>query len=350
MAVFNIAGALANKANEPERAYARLLVYDRIDPTDASLDWLEERSVEVIRGPALWESPPHRYSEDEIIDAASTCTAVMGASGARFTRQVIQSLPNLKFISKFGIGVETIDVDAASERGILVSNTPDDLSIKAVAEHTVGFILGLKKNFLYWTPQYLRSGGWRPGHFSEVLIDCTIGLVGLGRIAREVVKRLAGWEVRILAHDPFVTDPPAGVIMTDLSRLLAESDVISLHASSTIGNPPLLDAAGLVQMKRSAILINVGRSRLVDTGALRDALNEGRIAGAGIDVFDIEPPDPRDPLFECPNTMFSPHAAAWTRVGLERTGWQGARNLWDMMRGERNSLVINSPTVTRPHE
>ena len=322
----------------------RVLVYDRIDPSDMSLDWLESLSVDITRGRALWESI-YRYNEDEIIAAAAECDAVMGASGARFTRRVIEALPDLKFISKFGIGVETIDMDAAAERGILVSNTPDQFNIDAVAEHTIAFILGLEKNFLNWTPQYMQAGGWRPGYFSDVLLNKTIGLIGLGRIAREVVKRLAGWQVKICAYDPFVTSAPPEVTMVDLPTLLAQSDIISLHASPNADNKRLINANTLSQMKKTALLINVGRAWLVDSAALREAIIHGQIAGAAIDVFDIEPPDPKDPLLRCPNVMFSPHAASWSRTGLERIGWQGARNLWSMLQGEITSFILNSHVV-----
>jgi len=318
----------------------RLFVYDRIDPTDASLDWLESKGVMITRGPALWQTVG-RYSEDAIIAEASSHDAVMGASGARFTRRVIQALPQLRFISKFGIGVETIDIAAASERGVLVSNTADPLSIQAVAEHTLGFILGLRKNHLHWTAQYMQAGGWRPGYFSDVLVGSKVGLIGLGRIAREVVKRLAGWDVIIQAYDPYVTDPPPGVTMTDLPKLLAESDVVSLHAAPSGDNKHIINAAALSAMKPTAILINVGRAWLVDAAALRDALMNEQIAGAAVDVFDVEPPDPEDPLFKCHNAMFSPHAAAWTRSGLEHTGWNGARNLWAMMSGETCPHIVN---------
>jgi D-3-phosphoglycerate dehydrogenase / 2-oxoglutarate reductase len=324
---------------------ARLFVYDRIDPSDASLDWLEQNGIRVTRGHALWQNA-YRYSEDEVISAAQGHDAVMGASGARFTRRVIEALPELRFISKLGIGVETIDMAAAGARGILVSNTPNDLSIQAVAEHTVGFVLGLTKNMLHWTPQFMQSGGWRPGYFSEVLVDKTIGLIGLGRIAREVVKRLKGWDMKIVAYDPFIADLPEGVTMTDLPTLLGSSDIVSLHASPNPDNRHIINAGALARMKKSALLINVGRAWLVDTVALRHALMERVIAGAALDVFDVEPPDPNDHLFRCPNTLFSPHAATWARTALEHTGWQGARNVWSMVNGEESPFILN-PEVIR---
>ena len=329
-------------AVSPKRA--RLFVYDRIDPSDASLDWLERQNIAVTRGHALWQSA-YRYSEEEVISAAYGHDAVMGASGARFTRRVIEALPELRFISKLGIGVETIDMAAACARGVLVSNTPNELSIQAVAEHTIGFMLQLTKNALYWTPRYMQSGGWRPGYFSDVLVDKTIGLIGLGRIAREIAKRLAGWDTKILAYDPFITDAPEGVTMTDFPTLLGSSDIVSLHASPSADNRHLINATALANMKKSALLINVGRAWLVDTVALRNALMDGTIAGAALDVFDVEPPDPNDPLFQCPNTLFSPHVAAWARTALEHTGWRGAQNVWSMVNGEKSPYILNPEVV-----
>jgi D-3-phosphoglycerate dehydrogenase len=319
----------------------RVFVYERIDPSDASLLWLEDRGVHIGRGQALWRQPVGRYRDDEIIEAARGYDAVMGASGARFSRRVIEALPGLRAISKFGVGVETIDLAAATERGILVSNTPDETYAMAVAEHALALILGLKKQLPNWNAQYMRSGGWRPGFFAELLFDNTVGLIGLGRIGREVASRLAGWGVKILAYDPYVTNTPQGVTSTDLRTLLAEADVVSLHATPSSENHHLIDAAAFARMKPGAILINVGRASLVDTAALTEALASGRIAGAAVDVYDVEPPNPADPLFGCPNALFTPHAASWTRSGVEKTGWRAARNLWAMLSGEGQADIVN---------
>lgn len=320
---------------------ARVFVFERIDPTERSLDWLRERGLELTLGRAMWDVPFRSYTEDEIIEEAQGFEAVMGASGAHFTRRVIEALPRLRFISKFGIGYDSIDVAAATARGILVTNTPDKLDALAVCEHTIACILALKKKLLTWTPDYMRAGGWRAGDFSGFLNGTTLGIVGFGQIGRGVAERLAGWNVRILAHDPYVTDAPSGVKLTDLDRLLAESDIVTLHATPNVDNRHMIDAARLAQMKKGSVLVNAGRASLVDYGALREALSKGHLGGAALDVFEVEPPRTDDPLFSMENVLVTPHTAAWTYDGVQSLGWHGARNLWAMLSGEGHADIVN---------
>ena len=183
----------------------RALVFEQYEPTGKSLDWLRDRGGDLTLGYALWQTPFWRYSEDEFIAAAQGRIAVMGASGTRITRRVIEALPELRFISKFGIGVDSIDIDAATEQGVLVANTPEDSQVTTVCEHAIALMLALKKQVLVWTPEFMRQAGWRGMVFSSPMLGATVGIVGLGRIGRGVAERLTGWGVRILAYDPFVT-------------------------------------------------------------------------------------------------------------------------------------------------
>jgi D-3-phosphoglycerate dehydrogenase len=319
----------------------RALVFEQYEPTGKSLDWLRERGGELTLGYALWQTPFWRYSEDEFIAAAQGRIAVMGASGTRVTRRVIEALPELRFISKFGIGVDSVDVDAATEHGVLVANTPEESQVTTVCEHAIALMLALKKQLLVWTPEFMRRGGWRGTVFSSSMLGTTVGIVGLGRIGRGVAERLAGWGVRVLAHDPFVNAAPSGVTLTDLPTLLESSDVVTLHATPTADNRHLIDRQAFARMKPTAILINTGRGSLVDYVALRQALASGAIAGAALDVYEREPPDAADPLFSMPNVICTPHVAAWTWDGLQNVGWHGARNLWAMISGEGEADIVN---------
>lgn len=319
----------------------RAFVFERIDPTEKSLDWLRERGLALTLGRAMWDVPFRSYSEDEIIEQAQGFEAVMGASGAHFTRRVIEALPQLRFISKFGIGYDSIDIGAATARGILVTNTPDKLDALAVCEHTIACILALKKQLLTWTPDYMRAGGWRAGDFSGFLNGTTLGIIGFGQIGRGVAERLAGWNVRILAHDPYVTEAPHGVELTDLDRLLSEADTVTLHATPNADNKHMIDAARLARMKQGSLLVNAGRASLVDYGALRDALASGHLGGAALDVFEQEPPQNDDPLFSMKNVLVTPHTAAWTYDGVQSLGWHGAKNLWAMLSGDGHADIVN---------
>lgn len=326
---------------------ARVLVFEQMDPTDRSIDWLREKGLELTLGKRMWDRGFQRYTEDQIIAAAKGHVAAMGASGAHFTRRVIEALPGLRFISKFGMGYDSIDVDAASERGILISNTPDDFNLLAVAEHTIACMLALKKQLLVWTPAFMRNGGWRGDIFARYLAGNTVGIVGLGRIGRAVAERLAGWRVDIIAYDPFIEDAPPNVSLVDLVSLLERSDIVTLHATPNADNRHLIDAAALARMKPTALLVNTGRASLVDYGALRQALAAHRIGGAALDVYETEPPAPDDPLFSAGNVLVTPHSAAWTAETLESMGWHGARNLWSMISGEGSADIVNPEAKSR---
>lgn len=337
---------LTSDRNEQPRW--RAFVFEQFEPTGTSLDWLRQRGGKLTIGYGLWQTPFWRYSEDEFIAAARGHVAVMGASGTRITRRIIEALPELRYISKFGIGTDSIDVQAATERGILVANTPQDLQVTTVCEHTIALTLALKKQLLVWNPEFMRHGGWRGTIFSSSMLGATFGIVGFGRIGRGVAERLAGWGVSILAYDPHVRRAPAGVTLTDLATLLQSSDVISLHAAPTPDNRRLIDAKALARMKSSAIVVNTGRGWLLDYDALKQALASGTIAGAALDVYEREPPDPADPLFAMPNVLCTPHVAAWTLEGVQNVGWHGARNLWAMISGEGTADIVNPEARARP--
>jgi len=318
-----------------------VLAFERYDPTDKSLDWLVEQGLRVKRGHALWEMPFQRYSEDELIAQAQGCIALMGASGTRISRRVIESLPELRFISKYGIGFDSIDMEAATECGVLVSNTPNDFQIFTVSEHAVAMMLALAKQFWTWTPEFMRQGGWRGLTHSATLRGATVGIVGLGRIGRGVAQRLSGWEAKILGYDPYLTQAPEGVEMVDLKALISRSDFITLHAAPGPDNRNMLNREAFAAMKPNAYVVNTGRGSLIDYVALREALETKRIAGAALDVFDVEPPRVDDPLFRYPNVICSPHVAAWTTEGTAGIGWHAARNLWAMISGEGHADIVN---------
>lgn len=318
-----------------------VLAFERYDPTDTSIDWLRQQGMRVKAGHPLWVMPFQRFSEDELIAEAADCVALMGASGTRISRRVIEALPQLRYISKFGIGVDSIDIDTATERGILVSNTPNDFQIFTVSEHAIALMLALAKQLSTWTPEYMRQGGWRGLTHSVTLKGATVGIVGLGRIGRGVAQRLAGWEAQILGCDPYLREAPAGIELVALNDLIAQSDFITLHASPSAENRHMLNADAFASMKPTAFVINTGRGSLIDYPALRAALAARQIAGAALDVFDQEPPNVDDPLFRAPNVICTPHVAAWTAGGTESIGWHAARNLWAMISGEGHADIVN---------
>jgi len=328
-------------------AAPRVFVFERFDPTEKSLDWLRGRGVELTLGYALWQAPFWRYTEDELIAAAKGHVGLMGASGTRITRRVIESLPELRFVSKFGIGVESIDLAAATAHGVVVTNTPEDSQVTTVCEHAIAMMLALQKQFRTWTPEFMRSGGWRGTVYSAPMLGATVGIIGFGRIGRGVAQRLAGWGTRILAHDPYVREAPEGVTLVGLPTLLEQSDIVTLHATPTAENRKLIDRGALERMKPTALLINTGRGWLLDFAALRECLAAGRLAGAALDVYETEPPDPADPLFALPNVICTPHVGAWTFEGTQNVGWHGARNVWALLGGEGKADIVNPEALAR---
>lgn len=298
--------------------------------------------VEVDVGYAVWDVEPHPFSPAELIARAHGHVGLMGGTGNRLTAEVLEQLPGLRYISKFGIGYDNIDIEAATRQGILVTNTPVRESYEAVPEHAIALMLALLKHLRTWTPEYIRAGGWRNDTaWASNLQGSTVGIVGFGRIGRGVAQRLQGWKVSLLAFDSAAGIPEFGVRLVDLDTLLRESDVVTLHAAATPENRHLIDSRALTLMKRSAILINTGRGSLLDLDALVSALVEGRIAGAGIDVYEPEKPARDHPVFRLPNLVATPHTAAWTLEMAIAVGRRAAENMWQMLNGEVPQDLVN---------
>ncbi|MGD9958067.1 phosphoglycerate dehydrogenase [Nocardioides sp.] len=322
-----------------------VLVHEILDPSGDSLTWLEDRGVRVDRGVTTWSA--ETLSEDELIERGKGHVALMGASTHRITRRVIEELPDLAFISKYGIGVDAIDVEAATEHGVLVTNTPVVENVEAVAEYTIAVMLALRKQLLFYTTDRLRSGGWRtPEAWGDFVWRRTIGLVGYGRIGRAVARRLQGWDVELIVYDPYQVIDDPGVRQVGLEDLLRASDVVSLHALATAENRHMIDEAALALMKPSAILVNSARGSLVDLDALHDALKDDRLAGAALDAYDGEPPEVDHPVFSLPRVIATPHASAWVKETFQRISQQGAENLYLALTGQEPEFSVN-PSVFR---
>lgn len=341
---------LSSTRRRPRSEAAGRTVYV-YDPMDEPLDWLRDHGIVVTQGAPVHSTGQARpkIPEDELIERARGHAALMGASGTRITRRVMQALPELGYISKLGIGCEIIDLQAATELGVMVTNTPVHREVEVVAEHAIALMLGLLKQLQWYGRDRLRAGGWKdPDHMSGSVQGATIGIVGLGKIGRAVARRLGGWDARLVGADVAQVPPPAGVEVLSLERLLAESDIVTLHAPGlAAGSPPLLDDRRLGLMKRSAILVNAARGNLVDTDALVRRLRDGLLAGAAIDVFDPEPPDRAHPLLALPNVLLTPHAAAWNRPLRSEMALMAYENLWEMFDGRVPAHLVNTDVLER---
>lgn len=268
--------------------------------------------------------------------------ALIVRSNTQVTAEVLEGASRLAVVARAGTGVDNIDVDAATRRGILVVNAPTSNTV-AVAEHTLGLMLALARHI----PQAdarLHHGQWEKRQFmGSELRDKTLGLVGLGRVGAAVAARARAFEMRIIAHDPFVAPERAqrlGVEMVGLEELLQQADYVSLHVPSTERTRGMIAARELGLMKRSAYLINCARGDLVALDDLAQALCQGRIAGAALDVFPDEP-QVSPTLLACPNLVLTPHLGASTYEAQSGAALQAAQQVVDVLAGRQPRYPVN---------
>jgi D-3-phosphoglycerate dehydrogenase / 2-oxoglutarate reductase len=259
------------------------------------------------------------------------------------TRKVLEKArPKLKVLSKYGIGVDKIDVKSATEFGIPVLFTPG-VNHTTVAEHTFLLLLALEKNMLYHCDS-TREGTWKRKTGHEIL-DKTIGIIGLGRIGKEVAIRAKAFGMKILAYDPY-TDAKFladhGITqMKTIENLIRQSDIVSLHMNLTDENRHLINAKRLQLFKKDAILLNCSRGELVDTNDIVAALKSGQLGGYGTDVLDHEPPAADHPLLKLPNCIVTPHVASRTYESVVRQATTAVENLILAMNGEKPIAQVN---------
>ncbi|MCX7044809.1 MAG: 2-hydroxyacid dehydrogenase [Candidatus Sumerlaeota bacterium] len=265
---------------------------------------------------------------------------------APVSRRFIESAKRLKVIAVLRGGTENVDVAFATARGIAVLNTPGRLA-RAVAECTMGLILTEIRN-LARAHARLVQGRWERAFPNSVeipeLLGKTAGLVGYGAVAQLVAHYLQAFGARIIAYDPYFKGDPAPAKLADLETLLRESDIVSLHARLTKETERMIGAAQFAMMKPSAVLVNTARSGLVDEAALVQALQDRRIMGAALDVFDVEPLPPDHPLLKLDNVTLTPHMAGSTVDGFRNSPRLMAGHLARMLRGEKNLPIINGVT------
>lgn len=259
--------------------------------------------------------------------------------------EVIAAMCKAKVIVRYGVGVDNVDLEAARARGIPVCNVPD-FCVDEVGDHTLALILATTRQVL---PNCLavRSGQWKlagPLSLMRVLRELTVGVAGFGRLGRAVVHRLRAFGCRILVYDPLV--PPAaitdaGCVPVDFARLLTESDVVTLHCPSTPQTRRMMNGESLGRMKRGAILINVSRGDVVDSAALIEALENGQLAAAAIDVFDPEPMPADCPLVQMDNVICSAHVASCSLKAARKLRESVAGTVVRAIRGEPLMNVVN---------
>ncbi len=283
--------------------------------------------------------------------------AVLDADGlivqwANINRDTLQALRKCRVISRYGIGVDMIDLAAAGECGIPVCNTPD-YCIDEVSTHTLSFVLMLNRNIL---PQHrhVQAGKWGspvptpPARLSQQ----TVGVIGMGNIGRVVVRKLLAFGVTVLVYDPYITAEQAaaaGVEQVALDELLRRSDYVSLHCPLTDETRHLISTPQLRAMKPGAYLINMARGPIVDQAALYEALAGRTIAGAALDVFEKEPPLADDPLLQLDNVILTPHLSSWSAESFVQLRREVVQNVVTVLRGEQPRSVVNRRFLAARH-
>ena len=266
-------------------------------------------------GPVGVEIVEASYSpEEEFVRVAGDAHAVISGHG-QITRAMIEGLTRCRVIAYTGIGTDSVDVEAATEHGIPVTNVPDTF-VEEVADHTMMLILATFRR-LTTLDAMVRDGRWSEGrpmlYAIPRLMGLTLGFVSFGHVARATATRAAPFGVRMLAYDPYIEElviSRYGAEPVGLTELLQRSDIVSMHAPGAPETHHLLSDEQFRMMKPSSIFINNGRGPTVDEAALIRALEEGRIAAAGLDVFEVEPPEPENPLLHMDNVIVTPHAAS----------------------------------------
>jgi D-3-phosphoglycerate dehydrogenase len=314
----------------------RILVADRVAEDGVAL-LKEHADVDVRVG----------MSPAELIAAIPAYDGLVVRSATKVTAEVIEAAHNLKVIGRAGVGVDNIDVEAATMHGIVVANAPEAITV-ATAEHAIGLMLAVARN-IPTAHDSLQQGRWEPSKFVGVeLRGKTLGLFGLGRIGSEVARRARALEMRVIAHDPPL---PAerfemlGVEIATKDEVLEQSDFISLHAPGMASNYHMIDDAEFAKMKPGVRIINAARGELMSQEALLKAIESGKVAGAALDSYEPEPPALDTPLLHHPKIIVTPHLGASAAEAQERVAMDVAKQVLAVLRGEPAMYAVNSPFI-----
>jgi D-3-phosphoglycerate dehydrogenase len=323
---------VAASPNRP--GYAFELEREALDPIGAEIVMV------------TWEN------EAQYTSAVADLDAIMIGRGVNVTAGVIGGLRNVKVIINGGVGVDRIDVDAATEAGIPVVNVPD-VWLNEVADHAMLLLLAVARKLRY-ASEMAHSGRWAQVHSGLApvprLQGRTLGLLAFGSIARNVAKRAEAFGMHVIAFDPFVSADVMeglGVGSRSLEGMLSEADIVSAHAPHTRGTHHMMSDAQFALMKPTAIFVNTGRGRVVDEPALIRALKEGKIAAAGLDVLEDEPPDPNNPLLKMENVIVTPHTAFYSDEAFVESRRRVGQEVAAILSGRRPRNCVNREVLDR---
>src|SRR5271168_4425131 len=292
-------------------------------------DKISERGVQLLKEQAGWNIvlTTKETLNAEIADA----DALVVRSATKVTPELLAKAPRLRVVGRAGVGVDNIDLEEATRRGVLVMSTPGGSSV-SVAEHTFALLLALVRELPKFDAS-MREGKWEKSSTGAEVRGKTLGLIGLGRIGGEVAIRANAFDMRVLAYDPFISEAAAkeyDVELVPLERLLGESDFISLHTAVSAQTKNMINALSIAKMKKGVRIVNAARGELINEADLAEALKSGHVAGAALDVFAEEPPK-NSPLVGLSNVICTPHIAGSTAEAQEELGTQVAVQIRDYL-------------------
>lgn len=321
----------------------RVLISDHVH--EKCKERLEEAGVAVDYRPGL--------KGQELHDALRECTGLVVRSATKVTAEVLASGPKLQVVGRAGVGVDNVDVDEATRRGIAVINTPEGNTISA-AEHTIGLMMALSRNI----PQAnaaMKAGTWnRTAFMGTEVRGKTLGIIGLGRIGREVARRGRGLDMNVVCYDPLVSTSAAesaGAQLLPLEEVLKQADYLTLHVPSNEKTHHLLNRETLAKCKRGVRIVNCARGEVIEEGALVEGLTSGQVAGAALDVFEEEPPDLKSALIQHERTIVTPHLGASTTEAQELVAEQIGQLVAEaLVHGSIRNAVNMFPMDRTTHE
>lgn len=311
-------------------------------------DPVAEKGLNILREEGFIVDEKIKLSEEELIKIIPQYDALIVRSETKVTARIIEAAENLKIIGRAGVGVDNIDLAAASKKGIIVVNSPEGNTI-AAAEHTIALMMALLRNI----PQAhaaLKAGKWLRKEFTGYeLRGKTVGIIGLGRIGTAVAKRVKAFETRVIGYDPFISEERAqmlGITLMPLEELLQNADIVTMHLPLNNETRNLINRERLKLMKKSAFIINCARGGIIDEEALYEALKAGEIAGAALDVFAREPLT-ESPLFELQNVIVTPHLGASTKEAQINVAIDVAREIANVLKGGLAQNAVNFPAMDK---
>jgi len=310
------------------------------DPTpDETVELMRQEGIDVDVNTGL--------SEDELVSIIPAYDGVVVRSGTKMTERVIDAAKNLKIIGRAGVGVDNIDIPAATQRGIIVANAPGGNTV-STAEHTLALMFAMARN-IPAAVKSVKEGKWERKKFlGTELNGKTLGVLGLGRVGYEVARRANSLNMNVIAYDPYISEERAadiGVQLAEMSEVIKKADVITIHVPKTKETTHLISDNEFALMKDGVFLINCARGGIVDEKALYEAIKSGKVKAAALDVYEVEPPEKNNPLLDMENVVTTPHLGASTREAQLGVGALIANEMINFSKGLPVKNAINLPSL-----